>query len=1510
MKRIFFNLSAALAVSLLFNSPTRAQQNTRVVESAQRAGVSQILRSKNISSIENSDDRICLQRTIDVCTPFFTKEKKNRTVVNSTPKVKIPFNASAVENKTFYGLCLYSREWKKYQYGVYSFTTSDLNKSLIHQNTNDLAVFRANAGGAYFNNALHYFTYNSNVITYYEWDTDSWTLSRKQVMPDWNFMARSSAYDPVTKKVYGCYLTDYGNDMQFGEADYKDLTQKLICHLDTTYVAMACSQNGTLYAVSEGGNLYTLNKQTGVATLIGATGVKPTAYAQGMAFDYSTGCLYWIPTVANDVSGLFTIDTNTGRATELAEFPNNEEITCLYFPFCAAENAPAEVTDISTSFDKALLTGTVSFKLPAVNVAGENISGKLDYIITEDEDTLARGTADAGTVAQASITVTNGKNKINIQASNDSGYGPRSIYSFYAGYDVPRGVNVTQKIISQDEGKYTINISWGKPDKGMYNGYMDTENITYDVVRYPENDTIAKGLTVNEYEDILNVVNMKSIYYGIVVHNGTESCLSKSNTLAVGDHFDVPYFEDFLSKNDFNLFTVIDYDGSKPWKYVTSNGYEAAHAAKVSSNFNKDNDDWLITPPIKLSTDYMYELSFRLCSPNAYKPEVVEVAMGYDNKNPRNYKVLMDNIQVSGYYYTSYSVPFVVDHDGNAYIGFHYKSPIYRQSVILDSIQVVAISKATAPDSVTNLKVVPGDEGDLCATISFNAPAKTIKGGELNGISKIEIYRDGQLINTLNDVTPGSAQRVKDESDDIVNGTHEYSLYSYNEDGKGNCASSKVFIGIDTPLQPSNLHAKDNNDGTVTLTWNAPSAIGVNGGYVDVDALTYDISDNSGAIQAENISGTTATIKNFDITGSQGQEIYTVAAKNEAGSSSKTASNLIIRGACYNLPFVESFTNGSLDYGYWYAECNIGTKNYWGTSSMAWDNDGGGAYFLPYSAGNASTIISGKINTKGAKKLILTYRYVGIPESDACLKVGVEKDGCGVSDTIVVTDFKELKADQTYWYFRTVDLSAYAGENYIRVFFYSKSNDTTNPVFIDQIRVYEAKDNDMALKLFSPSKANAGSQIDNKILLSNWGSNEASAFDVKLFVNGKEAAKKRVDKLPAYEDKYVSLNYQSLATDPNPTSIFATVDYDRDENNDNNTSLTNSINLQKPNYATAENLCAEKSGNDVMLTWNAPSTTSPHETDSLDEYDPFIIDNIGDYTMVDGDESGVYTVSGASYKNQFSPCAFMVFNPAAAGLDLSKLTGWVPYSGSQMLVSWGPEPGYGKTTKKDDWLISPELSGEAQTISFWAKTCNRKNGDELIQILYSTTDKDTASFVNIYADSTITVPESWTKYEVSIPANTKFFAIRAVANSTWALLIDDLEFDSKKLEIVSYNIYRDGKLIGNVPATSTSFTDKDADGASHVYNVSIVYGKGESVLSNDARVEATGIFAASGKGIIIESGNGFLKLSNSEGKNVVVYRNDGVRMFKGQGCRDMIIPLHAGSYIVSIGNEVRNVFVK
>lgn len=53
----------------------------------------------------------------------------------------------------------------------------------------------------------------------------------------------------------------------------------------------------------------------------------------------------------------------------------------------------------------------------------------------------------------------------------------------------------------------------------------------------------------------------------------------------------------------------------------------------------------------------------------------------------------------------------------------------------------------------------------------------------------------------------------------------------------------------------------------------------------------------------------------------------------------------------------------------------------------------------------------------------------------------------------------------------------------------------------------------------------------------------------------------------------------------------------------------------------------------------------------------------------------------------------------------------------------------------NDWLISPELSGKAQTISFYEKApqCDNANyGAEDFYVAYSTTDKASNHFTKIY----------------------------------------------------------------------------------------------------------------------------------------------------------------------------------
>lgn len=95
-----------------------------------------------------------------------------------------------------------------------------------------------------------------------------------------------------------------------------------------------------------------------------------------------------------------------------------------------------------------------------------------------------------------------------------------------------------------------------------------------------------------------------------------------------------------------------------------------------------------------------------------------------------------------------------------------------------------------------------------------------------------------------------------------------------------------------------------------------------------------------------------------------------------------------------------------------------------------------------------------------------------------------------------------------------------------------------------------------------------------------------------------------------------------------------------------------------------------------------------------------------------------------------------------------------------------------KGGKTDDWLISPQLSGTAQTISFFAKSTKPNYGNESFEVLASSTGKETADFVLVKAVES--VPGEWTKYDAELPAGTSYMAIRCTSNDIFALAIDDI----------------------------------------------------------------------------------------------------------------------------------------
>ena len=245
------------------------------------------------------------------------------------------------------------------------------------------------------------------------------------------------------------------------------------------------------------------------------------------------------------------------------------------------------------------------------------------------------------------------------------------------------------------------------------------------------------------------------------------------------------------------------------------------------------------------------------------------------------------------------------------------------------------------------------------------------------------------------------------------------------------------------------------------------------------------------------------------------------------------------------------------------------------------------------------------------------------------------------------------------------------------------------------------------------------------------------------------------------------------------------------------------------------------------------------------------------------------------------------------GLDITDENSVASYganSGDQYLMCWNNLGSAGAT---DSWLISPELDGSEQEISFFVNEITAQYGNETYEVLYSTTDKDPASFTKV-AEGEVTAVE-WTEVKVELPEGAKYFAIRCTSNDIFGFRVDDVTFtaaaSSKTLArakaaakvVKGFNVYRDGEKVAFVEgAENTSYTDMvDTDGT-HVYNVTIVLeGDIESPLSNTVSV-VTGI-----KEMTVSASFG--------DADVTVYGTNGALITRGKGALNTLKP---GVYVV------------
>lgn len=824
------------------------------------------------------------------------------------------------QSPTLYGCMIYSSLWDTNTdgaFGIYSFPASAGTAFTPVAVAKDYNL----VGGACFDGMFCGYriqTFGGSLLssTFYLFDADTWTLVNKISLARAfaNYATSAIAYNPANATLYGQFMTSDGQGLCISSIDVTtgEPTQVSVVQDGLMFLTFSFDKKGTLYAIADDGNLYTVDVATGKATLVGSTGVANLQYGQSATIDAATGRMFWSSMDSSRRSALYEVSTTTGKATLVSDYGATIEFVGLHTasPFCEP-SAPAAAAGLAVSYaTPGDNEATVSLTAPTAAIDGTPLSGDLNVTIAIDYVPTFFKSAAVKPGEKFSVTenIPSGKHKVDVWVGNQAGDGLRAWTTTYTGVDLPGAVGNLAFTIEGSKAK----VSWTAPTTGLNGGYFPTDGLYYKVYRYPGNVLVADEYTATSFEEDLPE-GMAKYYYRVVACTTEDGGEATTDAIQCGDVMTIPYEVEFTDASSLDLYTCIDANGdNKNWKW-------AENAAVSEDRYGNDSaDNWLITPDLLLTTDWIYRLTFTTKAYGSYYVETLKTALGSGN-TVADMTVPLGTYTVNGEKYVEHSELLEVKADGHYNVGFHHASSGYGtfQSLYIGSVKVEKYIPTTAPDSVTDLRVTSGEAGALTAAVSFKTPARCINGSALTAVKQIVVYVNDTEVKRFSNPTPGEELGF---SIKLANGNNAVKVVAYDDQTHGREYVKTVWGGVDVPGYVRNLKAvwNANDDMSADLSWDAPTE-GLNKGYINPDALTYNYMTYSSFIGYYD-SKTGITDRHYTASTSllTGQTYYygAIRAVSAAGSSSVYVPFGITLGTPLT-SFAESFANGATTTSYW-----------------------------------------------------------------------------------------------------------------------------------------------------------------------------------------------------------------------------------------------------------------------------------------------------------------------------------------------------------------------------------------------------------------------------------------------------------------------------------------------------------------------------------------------------------------------------------------------------------------
>lgn len=1225
-----------------------------------------------------------------------------------------------------------------------------------------------------------------------------------------------------------------------------------------------------------------------------------------------------------EFTGLFMLPVS-GSATYLGSFATGPQYAILYTPdkYVNANGPKAPVLK-SWGLTGNATEGSFVVTLPSQLENGSAISGKVYVRVSIDNVDMAGSyNGNAGADVTIPVTLTEGLHRFIVTPYilSDDGKvtGTPLVFDRAVGDDVPMApANVTLT---------KTRVTWSAVTAGANGGSLNAADVTYNVYidgilmnTTPVTST-SLDITMPASGKVAHTAEVYALCGGKVSEPGISNKLYEDGALSLpvflGPEEGAAEMEDEVIAMFTPVKDIMNTEDLRGWRYDDQNEHTGGFyclAPKASSQGNTSNE-WLFLPAINFTDkDAHYKLTMELWSGNHFftADETYEVAL-CQRPSPSRPVVIREasTIYKNPYFETSETL-FQVPEEGEWYIGIHYISPIGAYRLYARNFKVeVAQASADSPAAVTALTATAAPRGELAANLSFTMPTLSISGTELDAATVITATAVSEAGTASVTGAPGEKVTLTVAA---VQGDNKIGVTTSSDKGQGQLAEVTVYCGIYRPATPIVFTSVSDDNCTLSLEFDLDdyNEEGQFTGPDLTDIVIYRQVNGEWRVAAE-----LGKNRTWEFTpASDKQEMYSfgVASRNEVGFCEEMYTFMVHIGKLHNLPMTETFP---MDGDYLkpnYEPISIEHLSYlqssWGVANprdldeMA-ANTSGNALCAIYDG--ESQLLLPRFSTTGLNNVKLDMSLFFGNNTPELVTVFATTPSIEMEPVATITP-----DSGNGWEHKLISLpSICQNQPWIQLIVRVKIVGYSQVFMMDSYSIKDYPADMITISSFEgPGRSQIGKTLIYNVEIENAGCTDAPLPPYTFAAVGANgalpftAAGEVPSTLAAGKKAVLSFAVTPKAAHKGNATISFNLEGQPAEATSHVEKALELLNAPVP---VVTDLAASVADRNVTLTWSEPRFAETFE--ACETWD--MTSEIAGFKNIDIDGGKPWGIGEVNFPGKGAPNAFQVFTSEITDNPL-----FAAHSGSQYLLCMSSSK-----TASDDWLISPEIIGGTE-MSFYMNLLSA-DYPETVLVMYSTTGNNPEDFTEMVDNGYVCPDETgWTKFEFTLPATARYFALHHIAEeaeAAFGFMLDDIAYVAAKplATLDGYNVYRDNDAIASAIKQPT-FTDTDVELSEpvryYVMSVGTVNGETiESDRSNVVWVESSGVddVAIDGEKVIMATASSIILKGFAAGESYVVSNAAGITLAAGVTADAVtVIPATTGIYIVKCANTVAKVIVR